>query len=80
MKAPNDTLQRTVNLPRKSRPGGLVDDVNIAYQVCGFGAGADEVLVSRTIKDVVAGAEVTVTPRGTHALKGIEGNWELYAV
>jgi pimeloyl-ACP methyl ester carboxylesterase len=43
-------------------------------------AGADEVLVSRTIKDVVAGAGVTFTPRGTHSLKGIDGSWELYAV
>jgi class 3 adenylate cyclase len=43
-------------------------------------ADADEVLVSRTIKDVVAGAGVTFTFRGTHTLKGIDGNWELYAV
>jgi len=37
-------------------------------------AGADEVLVSRTLKDVVAGAGITFTPRGMNALKGIDGN------
>jgi pimeloyl-ACP methyl ester carboxylesterase len=31
----------------------------------------DEVLVSRTVADLVAGSDITFTPRGTHALKGV---------
>jgi class 3 adenylate cyclase len=62
---------------RGDRIGGIA--VHVAARIMAA-AGADEVLVSRTIKDVVAGAGVTFTPRGMHALKGIDGNWELYAV
>ena len=62
---------------RGDRIGGIA--VHVAARIMAA-ADADEVLVSRTIKDVVAGAGVTFTPRGTHTLKGIEGNWELYAV
>ena len=39
-----------------------------------------EVLVSRTIKDVVAGSGVNFTPRGDHLLKGFDECWELFAV
>jgi pimeloyl-ACP methyl ester carboxylesterase/class 3 adenylate cyclase len=39
-----------------------------------------EVLVSSTIKDLVAGSGLTFHDRGTHTLKGIPGNWHLYAV
>jgi pimeloyl-ACP methyl ester carboxylesterase len=38
-----------------------------------------EVLVSSTVKDLVAGAGLTFDDRGTHTLKGIPGNWHLYA-
>jgi pimeloyl-ACP methyl ester carboxylesterase len=62
---------------RGDRIGGIA--VHVAARIMAA-AGADEVLVSRTIKDVVAGAGVTFTPRGTHSLKGIDGSWELYAV
>jgi class 3 adenylate cyclase len=62
---------------RGERIGGIA--VHVAARIMAA-AGADEVLVSRTIKDVVAGAGVTFTPRGTHSLKGIDGSWELYAV
>jgi class 3 adenylate cyclase len=40
----------------------------------------DEVLVSRTVKDLVAGSGITFTERGTHQLKGIPGDWQLFAV
>jgi len=62
---------------RGDRIGGIA--VHAAARIMAA-AGAAEVLVSRTIKDVVAGAGVTFTPRGTHSLKGIDGSWELYAV
>jgi class 3 adenylate cyclase len=39
-----------------------------------------EVLVSRTVKDLVAGAGFKFTPRGAHALKGVPEEWDLYAV
>ncbi len=43
-------------------------------------AHAGEVLVSRTVKDLVAGSGLKLVDRGTHALKGIDGDWRLYAV
>ena len=38
-----------------------------------------EVLVSSTVKDLVAGSEITFEDRGLHELKGV-GEWRLYAV
>jgi class 3 adenylate cyclase/pimeloyl-ACP methyl ester carboxylesterase len=43
-------------------------------------AGADEVLVSSTVRDLVAGSEIQFSDRGAHALKGIPGEWRLFAV
>ena len=43
-------------------------------------AGAGEVLVSNTVKDLVAGSGVMFEDRGTHILKGVPGEWRLYAV
>ncbi|HMC68051.1 MAG TPA: adenylate/guanylate cyclase domain-containing protein, partial [Mycobacteriales bacterium] len=43
-------------------------------------AGAGEVLVSRTVKDLVAGSGIAFTDRGTHTLKGVADEWQLYAV
>jgi class 3 adenylate cyclase len=42
-------------------------------------AGPGEVLVSSTVKDLVAGSEITFEDRGLHELKGV-GEWRLYAV
>jgi class 3 adenylate cyclase len=39
-----------------------------------------EVLVSQTVKDLVAGSGLEFVDRGTHALKGIPSEWHLYAV
>jgi class 3 adenylate cyclase len=39
-----------------------------------------EVLVSQTVKDLVAGAGVEFEERGENELKGIPGSWRLYAV
>ena len=39
-----------------------------------------EVLVSSTVKDLVAGSGLAFADRGTHELKGIPGEWRLYAV
>lgn len=43
-------------------------------------AGADEVLVSNTVKDLVAGSGIKFIDRGAHELKGIPGQWRLFAV
>ena len=53
--------------------------VNIGARV-GALAGAGEVLVSRTVKDLVVGSGLEFEPRGTHALKGVPGQWGLFAV
>jgi len=37
-----------------------------------------EVLTSRTVRDLVAGSEITFEDRGTHELKGIPDRWHLY--
>jgi class 3 adenylate cyclase len=43
-------------------------------------ASAGEVLVSSTVKDLVAGSGIEFRDRGRHVLKGIPGEWGLYAV
>lgn len=39
-----------------------------------------EVLVSRTVVDLVAGSELEFDARGEHTLKGVPGSWALFAV
>lgn len=39
-----------------------------------------EVLVSGTVKDLVAGSGIQFEERGVHDLKGIPGDWHLFAV
>jgi class 3 adenylate cyclase len=39
-----------------------------------------EVLVSSTVRDLVAGSGIEFADRGTHELKGVPGEWRLYAV
>jgi class 3 adenylate cyclase len=43
-------------------------------------AAADEVLVSQTVKDLVAGSGITFEDRGLAELKGVPGKWRLYSV
>jgi len=43
-------------------------------------AGSGEVLVSGTVKDMVAGSGLEFSDRGRRALKGVPGQWPLYAV
>jgi class 3 adenylate cyclase len=43
-------------------------------------AGQSEVLVSSTVKDLVAGSEIEFEDRGTHQLKGVPDEWRLFAV
>jgi class 3 adenylate cyclase len=39
----------------------------------------DEILVSRVVTDLVAGAGLTFSERGSHELKGLPGRWDLFA-
>jgi class 3 adenylate cyclase len=57
--------------------GGIA--VHIGARV-GSLAGPGEILVSRTVKDLVAGSGIRFTERGSHALKGIEDEWQIFAV
>ena len=43
-------------------------------------AGPGEVLVSSTVKDLVAGSGIAFDDRGSHMLKGIPDAWRVYAV
>lgn len=43
-------------------------------------AGPAEVLVSRTVRDLVVGSDITVVERGTYELKGVPESWLLFAV
>ena len=43
-------------------------------------AGAGEVLVSRTVTDLVSGSGIEFEDRGQHTLKGVPGTWHLYSV
>ena len=39
----------------------------------------NEVLVSSTVKDLVAGAEIRFEDRGVQSLRGVPGHWHLFA-
>ena len=43
-------------------------------------AGPREVLVSSTVKDLVAGSGIDFEDRGEHELKGVSGTWRLFSV
>lgn len=53
--------------------------VHIGQRVSAL-AGGGEVLVSRTVTDLVAGSGLAFEDRGEHELKGVPGRWQLYAV
>jgi class 3 adenylate cyclase len=53
--------------------------VNIGARVAAV-AGPGEVLVSSTVKDLVAGSGLEFEDRGAHTFKGVPGEWHVYAV
>jgi class 3 adenylate cyclase/alpha-beta hydrolase superfamily lysophospholipase len=55
--------------------GGIA--VHIGARVAALAA-PGEVLVSSTVKDLVAGSGLQFADRGEHALKGVDGSWRLY--
>ena len=62
-------------------PGGEVRGIAVhtGARVAALAA-PDEILVSRTIRDLVAGASIRLESRGVHQLKGVPGPWEVFAV
>ena len=58
---------------------GLPLAVHLAARIMGL-AGAGEILVSRTVRDLVVGSELRFADLGKHQLKGIEDPWHLYAL
>lgn len=57
--------------------GGIA--VHIADRVCALAEGG-EVLVSSAVPPLVAGSGIRFEPRGSHDLRGIEGDWQLFRV
>lgn len=56
--------------------GGIA--VHIGARVAALSA-PDEVLVSSTVKDLVAGSGLRFFDRGVHSLRGVPGEWRLFA-
>jgi class 3 adenylate cyclase len=57
--------------------GGI--GVHIAARVMAE-ATAGEILISRTVRDLVVGSNIQSVDRGTHTLRGVEGDWQLFRV
>ena len=66
------------------RQGGYHrDEVEIAVQIgarVSALAGPNDVLVSSTLRDLVIGSGLEFDDRGAHELKGVPGEWRLFAV
>ena len=67
---------RSAQRGSNGQPGGIA--VHIGSRVLGI-AEPGEVLVSSTVKDLVAGSGIEFEERGEHELKGV-GAWRLYSV
>jgi class 3 adenylate cyclase len=57
--------------------GGIA--VHLAARIMAT-AGAGEIIVSRTVRDLVAGSDVVLQDRGSRRLRGVEGDWQLFRV
>jgi len=62
---------------RGEEVGGIA--VHIAARILSL-AGAGETLLSRVVTDLVVGARFNFADRGQHALKGVAGAWQIYAL
>ena len=66
------------NFREDKRPGGGYT-VHIGARIAAL-AGAGEILVSGTVKDLVVGSGMGFEGRGAHALRGVPGEWHVHAV
>ncbi|WP_119418932.1 adenylate/guanylate cyclase domain-containing protein [Desertibaculum subflavum] len=62
---------------RGDEVGGIA--VHIAARILAL-AGAGETMVSRVVTDLVVGALFDFVDRGQHALKGVDGSWQIYSL
>jgi class 3 adenylate cyclase/pimeloyl-ACP methyl ester carboxylesterase len=62
---------------RNGDVGGI--GVHIGARITGV-AGPGEILVSRTVKDLVTGSGMVLQDRGTNTLKGVPDTWQVFAV
>ena len=75
---------RTLEVGGSTPPGStcaipyLAQTVNIAARIDAL-ADPSEVLVSRTVRDLVAGSALSCVDRGERALKGVPETWKVYA-
>jgi class 3 adenylate cyclase len=53
--------------------------VHLAARIMAL-SGAGEILVSRTVRDLVVGSELSFADRGEHELKGIPESWRVFAL
>lgn len=69
-----------VHTAEVERAGSAIRGINVAIaaRICGL-AGADEVFASSTVRDLCAGSGITFADRGHHALKGVDGERQLFA-
>jgi hypothetical protein len=65
-------------LPR--RPGGRTACALIGLRPDRLSAPFTEIVVSSTVKDLVAGSGIAFEGRGEHELKGVPGSWRLFVV
>ena len=62
------------------RPGDVLElTVSITKRMCDL-AGQGEVFVSEAIKGLLVGSGISLSDRGAHVLKGVPGNWRLFAI
>jgi class 3 adenylate cyclase/pimeloyl-ACP methyl ester carboxylesterase len=75
------TLRVGVHVGEVERTGDAVTGVavHIASRIQDA-AEPDQVLVSRTVKDLATGSQLVFVDRGPHTLKGVEGDWQLFEV
>jgi class 3 adenylate cyclase len=57
--------------------GGL--SVHIGARIAAM-AQPDEILISQTVRDALLGSSIDWTTRGTHHLKGVPNEWEVFSV
>jgi YVTN family beta-propeller protein len=62
---------------KMGKVGGIA--VHIGARVAAR-AGASEILVSSTVRDLVAGSDIRFADRGSYDLKGVPGEWRLFAI
>ena len=53
--------------------------VDIAARIAALASPGD-VLVSRTVSDLIAGSRIALLDRGEHELSGVTGSWRVYSV